>query len=102
MKMCEYMNNIISLDMLSKQGLRGKIDYVNFYKNVFDEPNDNYIILFNGINYIFFRLRVEKAFEDRILPLVLDFSSLYYYGLNMTRRTLPASVVKLMFGGDWE
>ncbi len=100
MKFCTYMNNLLSLEMLSKQGLKGEINYVHFYKDIVNDPDVNYIIFFNGINYIYFSLRVEEVIEDRIIPLVLDISSLYDYGLIEIQRILPIFTVKLMFGGD--
>ena len=56
MKFCEYINNLLSLKIISKQGLNRKIKRVKFDKTVYAVGN----IIFGLSPNTFYILRVEK------------------------------------------
>ncbi|WP_291490548.1 hypothetical protein [Desulfurella sp.] len=62
MKMCEYLNNFISLHVLSKQGLTKETLFVKFDKYVYSTDN----IIFNRFILIYYLFRVEK---ETYMPL---------------------------------
>ncbi len=64
MKLCEYMNNLLSLDTLFKQNF-GKIDYVRIAKAVF--VSNDIIYYQSPIIYI---LRVEKEVHDPLYKII--------------------------------
>ncbi|WP_291490550.1 hypothetical protein [Desulfurella sp.] len=56
MKLCEYLNNLVSLDNISNQVLKGEIKEVVFLKYVYTEDKTIFKRLFSTL----YKLRVEK------------------------------------------
>jgi len=66
MRLCEYMNNFVSLDVLFKHLTVGKIFEVEFSDLL---SNDN-LILFNLLNLSSFKFKVEKDINEPIFNIL--------------------------------
>jgi len=66
MKLCEYMNNFFSLEMLTKQSLKGKITETVFLKYVYSKDHT----IFKRLLHTNLKFRVEKEAHEPLYKIL--------------------------------